>query len=181
MADPITHCLPLAQPWAWAIIAGKLQVANVDLPPPNTHVGTRIAIEAQGRDLFSPWLMRTLLAIELDHDACEREGVIGSAELEGWVRVEEGKIVETYRPGSVTPFRKLKGLHGRFGWVLRKPKAMAGSGELRAFRAKIEETPAYQRELLSYAKAHGTDGFSPGHLKVLDGLGFRAVKGNGDG
>lgn len=180
MPEP-THLLVIDQPWCWAVLAGKLSVANVERIPGAELVGTRIALGAERVDWCGPWLLEGLGVALEGREAWQRLGVQGSAMLEGWVRHEgNGLVSEFYRPGSDIQFRKLRGLSGRLGWVLRKPQRLQADPEqFTRIRARWEETAQAGAELLRYAEQHGTDGLSPDHLRRLDAAEFRKVKAKG--
>lgn len=154
----------LPQPRAQLLVTGKLEVANLYLPPNPALIGERIAIvggELAKEDL---WMLPELFGVELPEN-WQREGfprgVIGSAVLRGWVKCAvNGKVVRQERPGNKSPFRKLKGLSGPYGWVLRQPsvtKLPRVRSGIRVIRAGYYDQPVVQKHIVWYAQTYGAD------------------------
>lgn len=184
MSEP-THALRIEQPWGWLLLHGHLLGINRDLPPNPEQVGKRIALWATE---YEPgwWIfLRDVAGLQAPlpmPPAARHLGIIGSAELEGWIRFDRGQRVEQFRPSKPdTQFRAARAAYGPVLWVLRQPRPLSGDpSQFRALRAVVSETSEFRRDLLAYATRHGTDGFHSGHLKILDELGFRApLKGKG--
>lgn len=185
VSERITHALRIEQPWGWLLLNGHLLGINRDLPPHPDYVGKRLALWAT--EYESGWWLwlRDYAGLQ-----CPREqpresrhlGIIGTAELEGWVRIEAGSRVEQYRPQKPdTQFRNARAAYGRFLWVLRQPKPLADDpARYKPLRALTSETTEFRKDLLRYAERYGTDGVCTAHLRILEELGFRApMKGNG--
>lgn len=188
MSPPLTHGLAVMQPWGWAIVEGHLELLNLDYPPKPELVGTRIGLVATSVDAENAWILRELYGVELPMAGLllERQatklGLIGTAELGGWMRFHKGKVVESSR-GPDKPFRARKSLVGPFGWVLHRVRPANGDGDgLRMIRARFWETKAYEEHLLCYAREHGCDGFTQCQLEQLRRLGFfgAATKGKSE-
>lgn len=173
----ITHQLPLPQPWAWALIAGEIEVANCDYPPPPSLLGKRIGIV--GGPLWECWWLLEGLGIGLRRQAdrtlapiCYQRGWLGTAELVGYLEVAPGrKVTGQVRPGDETPFRTRKGVLGPMSWILRRPKVGDGVSGARTLRAFWEESSAYREHLSCYATSAGRAGLSSQHLETLAKMG----------
>lgn len=185
MTEPITHALQIEQPWGWLLLHGHLLGINRDLPPDPRHVGTRLALWATEYEPGWWLLLRDYAGLQAPlpmPPAARHLGILASAELEGWVRIEGDKRVEQHRPNKPdTQFRAARASYGRFLWVLRTPRPLSGeSSRFKPLRARVTDTSEFRRDLLAYAERFGTDGFLPHHLRILDELGFRApMKGKG--
>lgn len=175
----VTHCLVLPQPWAWALLAGEIEVANCDYPPQPSLLGTRIGI--LGGPLWEAWGLLEGLGIGLRREDGEpaalhrAQGWLGTAELVGYLRTAPGrKVIEQVRPGADTPFRTRKGLLGPVGWILRRPKLGGAVSGARTIRAHWEDSRAYREALVCYADQHGCSELGSWHLETLQKLGYRA-------
>ncbi len=178
-AVSVTHQLVLPQPWAWALLAGELEVANCDYPPQPSLLGTRIGIV--GGPLWEAWWLLEGLGIRLRREDGEpaalhrATGWLGTVELVGYLRSGPGKkILEQVRPGDETPFRTRKGLLGPVGWILRKPKLGEAVAGARTIRAHWEDSKAYREQLTCYADQHGCAQLSGWHQETLAKMGYRA-------
>jgi hypothetical protein len=154
-------------------LAGKLEVVNLWLPPKPELVGTRIVIVATEVDSWDLWMLPSLHKVKLatPKNHVWSHGVLGTCLLAGWVRTELGKgVVGQYRPGNTTQFRKLKGLTGPVGWVLRQPETtrVPNLEGLLRIRAGYWDQAEVQKYLVWYAETYGTKDLSPEYLARLE-------------
>lgn len=180
----ITHVLVLPQPWAWCVVTGQLEVANLWLPPRDELLGKRIGIVGGRFEESHIWNLPAWYGVKMKaakgnyhsgmvHTA---RGPLGTVELEGWIHYDHvaRKAKGQTRPGNETKFRLPKGIGSPCAWILRRGKLESFSTEgLKQLRADYEDRKDIQERLLSYAKRWGTNGLGRDHLALLERLGFR--------
>lgn len=180
----ISHVLVLPQPWAWLVVDGQLEVANLWMPPREELIGKRIGIVGGGLEEAQLWNLPEWYGVKFRgvknnyHAgmAHTQRGPLGTVELEGWIHydVATRKAKSQVRPGNDKKFRMPKGLISPCGWILKRGKFEKLPSEgLRVLRAHHDDRKDYQERVLSYAKRFGTVGLGRDHLALLERLGFR--------
>ena len=181
-ADRVTHCLPLTQPWAWAVVDGQLECANLYLPPRPELIGKRIAILATQVAAPDLWMLPEYQKVEFPKDWYRvgwKEGVIGTVELQGWMHVgHDRKVLKVKRATKSTKhFRKPRGQScGCMVWVLRKGNPLPVNHKLKVIRAQYRDRPDVQQHLLDYVDKYGPKNLGSQYLEEYARLRARGKK-----